>query len=73
MIEIYAFNTAFAIAFGVIGCIIGYKIGTSRFDRMVDEVISATVDKLARDGYIQTRGHGEDQEILKWYERNEDE
>lgn len=32
----------------------------------VDQVVSATIDSLIKDGYLKTRGTGADMEILKW-------
>lgn len=31
----------------------------------VDQVVSATIDSLIKDGYLKTRGTGADMEILK--------
>jgi hypothetical protein len=73
MIEVYLWNTAFAVAFAGVGNMIGHKLAASKYQSFVDAIVDLTIQKLAKDGYIQTRGFGEDQELLKWYERNEDE
>lgn len=31
-------------------------------------IVEATIDSLIDDGYLKTRGHGEDMIILKWTE-----
>lgn len=75
MIEIYLFNSIFAAAFAAIGYMIGRKLTESKYlgAEYVGTIVDATIDNLTKDGYIQTKGQGEDQELLKWYERNEDE
>jgi hypothetical protein len=34
-------------------------------------VIASTIDSLIRDGYLKTRGSGENMEILRWYDNDE--
>lgn len=37
----------------------------------IEEISSAVLDKLIEDGYIKTKGSGENMEILKYWERND--
>lgn len=32
----------------------------------VDTIVATTIDSLIRDGYLKTRGTGNDMEIIKW-------
>ena len=73
MNDIYLYNLVFAVGFVAIGYMIALVRNKDRFKDVVEETISSTIDKLARDGYIQTKGYGDDQEILKWFEREENE
>jgi len=36
----------------------------------LQDVVAATIDSLIEDGYIKTKGEGEDMEILKHWEHN---
>jgi len=36
----------------------------------LQDVVAATIDSLIDDGYIKTKGEGEDMEILKHWEHN---
>ena len=50
-----------AIAFTFLGRYTAYR------DALQD-VVAATIDSLIEDGYIKTKGEGEDMEILKHWE-----
>ena len=73
MNDSYLYSLVFAVVFAAIGYMIALVRNKDRFKDIVEETISSTIDKLARDGYIQTKGYGDDQEILKWFEREENE
>ena len=73
MNDIYLYNLVFAVGFAAIGYMIALVRNKDKFKDIVEDTICSTIDKLARDGYIQTKGYGDDQEILKWFEREENE
>ena len=52
----------------VVGTLFGRY--TARKDN-VNEIVESTIDSLINDGYLKTRGHGSDMEILKWREWNQ--
>lgn len=52
-----------AVIFTFVGRYTAYK------DALQD-VVAATIDSLIEDGYIKTKGEGEDMEILKHWEHN---
>jgi hypothetical protein len=52
-----------AIAFTFLGRYTAYR------DAIAD-VVSATIDSLIQDGYIKTKGEGENLELLKHWEHN---
>jgi hypothetical protein len=62
MIELYLTNAAFAIVFAAIG----YGFSRSRMRYDVNLVVEQTIINLIENGYLRTRGHGDDAEILKW-------
>lgn len=69
----YLYSLVFAVGFAAIGYMISVARNKNKFEDLVVETISTTIDKLVLDGYIQTKGYGDEQEILKWYEREENE
>ena len=73
MNDIYLYNLVFAVGFAAIGYMIALVRNKDKFKDIVEDTIGSTIDKLAREGYIQTKGYGDDQEILKWFEREENE
>ena len=52
-----------AVIFTFVGRYTAYK------DHLQD-ILAATIDSLIDDGYIKTKGEGEDMEILKHWEHN---
>ena len=50
-----------AIAFTFLGRYTAYRVA-------LQDVVAATIDSLIEDGYIKTKGEGEDMEILKHWE-----
>ena len=54
-----------AVAFTFLGRYTAYRAA-------VEDAVSAVVDSLIEDGYIKTKGKGEDMEILKHWEHNND-
>lgn len=52
-----------AVLFTFVGRYTAYK------DALQD-VVAATIDSLIEDGYIKTKGEGENMEILKHWEHN---
>ena len=52
-----------AVTFTFVGRYTAYKDA-------LQEVVAATIDSLIEDGYIKTKGEGEDMEILKHWEHN---
>ena len=73
MNDSYLYSLVFAVGFAAIGYMISVVRNKIKFEGLVVETISTTIDKLVLDGYIQTKGYGDEQEILKWYEREENE
>jgi len=73
MNDSYLYSLVFAVGFAAIGYMISVARNKNKFKDLVVETISTTIDKLVLDGYIQTKGYGDEQEILKWYEREENE
>lgn len=73
MNDSYLYSLVFAVGFAAIGYMISVARNKNKFEDLVVETISTTIDKLVLDGYIQTKGYGDEQEILKWYEREENE
>jgi hypothetical protein len=73
MNDSYLYSLVFAVGFAAIGYMISVVRNKNKFEDLVVETISTTIDKLVLDGYIQTKGYGDDQEILKWFEREENE
>ena len=55
---------ATAVIFTVFGWYVGARNNT-------EHLVVFTIDSLIKDGYLKTRGTGEDLEILKWNEWNE--
>jgi|11_taG_2_1085331.scaffolds.fasta_scaffold00009_202 hypothetical protein len=49
----------------VAGTGIGWYIGNSR---NMEQTVGALIDRLIKDGYIKTKGHGSDAELLKHWE-----
>lgn len=47
----------------VIFTAVGWKLGR---ERIVYEIIESTIDSLIADGYLKTRGSGEEQELVRW-------
>lgn len=62
MMELYLANAAFAIVFAAIG----YGFSRSRMRYNINLVVEQTIANLIENGYIRTRGHGDDMEIMKW-------
>lgn len=54
-----------AVVFTAVGYIWGLR-------SQLQNVIAATIDSLIADGYLKTRGTGDDMEILKWREWERD-
>lgn len=56
----------FIFVTAVVFTLFGYGVGKSRANKeIVTVAISTTIDSLIRDGYLRTRGTGDDMEILK--------
>lgn len=49
----------------IVFTVFGYSIGMGGKRRIVELAISATIDTLIKDGFLKTRGAGNDMEILK--------
>lgn len=58
---VYAWLFATAIIFTAFGFVWGRSSGIAR-------IIEATVDSLIADGFLKTRGHGENEELIPWRE-----
>lgn len=54
-----------AVVFTALGWFFGKK-------GQMQKIIELTIDSLIEDGYLKTRGSGENMEILKWREWNND-
>ena len=61
---LWLFGTA--VLFTLVGRYMGYRAS-------IDDVVGATIDQLIADGYLQTRGSGNNIEIVKVDEWCEDD
>lgn len=57
--EMYLWLFGTAVIFTGVGAYMGTR-------SKVENIIAATIDSLIADGYLKTRGTGENMEILKW-------
>lgn len=59
------------LVFVALAYVVGTLFGryTARKD-IVTDIVASTIDSLIDDGYIKTKGEGEDMEILKHWEHN---
>lgn len=56
----------FIFVTAVVFTIFGYSLGKIQADvRVINLAISTTIDNLVREGYLKTRGTGDNMEILK--------
>jgi len=62
-------QTAMFFVIAVVFTGVGYIWGLRN---QMKNIIAATIDSLIDDGYLKTRGTGENMEILKWREWNND-
>lgn len=62
-------QTAMIFITAVVFTVVGWFMATTH---NVKNTIEATIDSLIKAGYLKTRGTGEDIEILKWREWNND-
>jgi len=62
-------QTVMFFVIAVIFTAVGYLWGLRN---QMKNIIAATIDSLIDDGYLKTRGTGENMEILKWREWNND-
>lgn len=71
--ESYLYDIAFALVFTFIGYRAAVSFNLRRSRIIIEETIGVTVDKLVKDGYIKTNGSSSNPEILKWWEKSENE
>jgi hypothetical protein len=64
--EMYLWLFGTAVLFTVVGWAMGRK-------SVVHTIVTSTIDKLIKDGYLKTRGNGTNLEILKWKDWNNDQ
>lgn len=57
--SVYAWLLGTALIFTAVG----WRMGRQT---IVYEVVESTIDSLIEDGYLKTRGHGEEQELILW-------
>ena len=52
-----------AVLFTFVGRYMAYK-------EVIGDVVESTIDNLIKEGYIKTKGSGENLELLKYWEHN---